>query len=128
MKKRKREKGSSLIEVVVSMLILAIGMVAGLGMAQTGQGGLEAGRRISYAAGLAQAKMEETVSMTYPDLLSGNLEGQDDWGGFVRTWTVLPDTPQPRRSTIRVTVEWKDKAGRPHRMGLVTLRSEGVVP
>lgn len=121
-------RGFSLIEVVVSMLILAIGMVAGLGMTQAGQNGLEAGRRLSYATGLAQAKMEEEAAISYTDLLRGNLEGEDEMDGFSRTWAIQPNAPGTRFLTIQITVEWKDKTGRPHRVQLATLRAEGVVP
>lgn len=120
--------GGSLIEVLVCMFILAIGMIAGLGMTQAGQTGLDAGRRITMAAGFAQAKMEEKVSMAYSDLVQGDLEGKEDLDGFVRTWRILPDTPGARYLTIRVAVAWTDKAGRPHRLEFVTLRTEGVVP
>lgn len=122
------QAGFTLIEVLVCMFILAIGMIAGLGMTQAGQAGLDAGRRISMAAGFAQAKMEEKVAAVYSDLIQGDLEGQEDLDGFVRTWEILPDTPGEHCLTIRVAIKWPDKAGRPHRLELVTLRSEGVVP
>ncbi len=122
------QNGGSLIEVLVCMFILAIGMIGGLGMTQAGQTGLEAGRRISTAVGFAQTKMEEKISTAYSELVRGELEGQEDLNGFVRTWKILPDTPGASCLTIRVTVAWPDKAGRLHRMELVTLRSEGVVP
>ena len=128
MKRPRKQDGSSLIEVVVCMVILAIGMIGGIGMTQAGQTGLEAGRRISAATGFAQAKMEEKVSITYSDLVRGDLEGREDLDGFVRTWEVLPGTPRSRCLTIHVAVEWPDKTGRPHRLELATLRSEGVVP
>src|SRR3989304_2622676 len=121
-------RGFSLIEVVVSMLILAIGMVAGLGMTQAGQNGLEAGRHLSYATGLAQAIMEEEVSISYAELLGGSLEGEDEVDGFRRIWAIQPDTPGTRFLTIQVAVEWKGKTGRPHQMQLVSIRAEGVVP
>jgi hypothetical protein len=124
----RKQAGGSFIEVLVCMFLLAIGMIAGLGMTQAGQTGLDAGRRISTAAGFAQVKMEEKVSIVYSDLIRGDLEGQEDLNGFVRTWKILPDTPAAHCLTIRVSVAWPDKTGRPHRMELVTLRSESVVP
>jgi prepilin-type N-terminal cleavage/methylation domain-containing protein len=122
------QNGGSLIEVLVCMSLLAIGMIGGLGMTQSGQTGLDSGRRISTAAGFAQAKMEEKISTAYSDLVRGDLEGQEDLNGFVRTWTIFPETPGAHCLTIRVAVSWPDKRGRPHRLELVTLRSEGIVP
>jgi Tfp pilus assembly protein PilV len=124
----RKQAGGSLIEVLVCMLLLAIGMISALGMTQAGQIGLESGRRITTAAGFAQAKMEEKVSMAYSDLVRGDLEGKEDLNGFVRTWEIHPDTPGAHCVTIRVAMEWSDKTGRPHRLELVTLRSEGIVP
>src|SRR3972149_7125136 len=114
-------RGFSLIEVVVSMLILAIGMVAGRGMTQAGQNGLEAGRHLSYATGLAQAIMEEEVSISYAGLLGGSLEGEDEVDGFRRIWAIQPNTPGTRFLTIQGTVDWEDKTGRPHQMELRVL-------
>ena len=123
-----RQRGFSLIEVVVSMLILAVGMVAGLAITQAGQTGMEAGRHLSEAVGLAQANMEEMRSLSYDELSGGDLESEEDVNGFKRISTVEPDAPGRHFMTLRVTVEWKDKTGRPHRTQLVTVRSTGVVP
>lgn len=123
-----RQTGSSLIEVIVSMLILAVGMMAGLGMTQTGQTGLVFGHQITYATGLVQAKMEESLSMPYAELSRGGLEGEEDLGGFIRTRSILLDQPRLHCLTLRVTVEWRDKAGRPHRVQFATLRAEETVP
>ena len=128
MKRLWKQDGSSLIEVVVCMVILAIGMIGGIGMTQAGQTGLEAGRRISAATGFAQAMMEEKVSISYSELVRGDPDGRKDLDGFVRTWTILPDTPRAHCLTIHVAVAWADKTGRPHRLELATLRSEGIVP
>ena len=123
-----KQGGTSLIEVLVCLFILTIGMISGLGMTQAGQAGLDAGRRISTAVGFAQVKMEEKVSRMYSDLNREDLEGIEDLNGFVRTWKILPGTPGAHCLTIRVAFAWPDKAGRPHRVELVTIRSEGVVP
>src|SRR3972149_10423657 len=101
-------RGFSLIEVVVSMLILAIGMVAGRGMTQAGQNGLEAGRHLSYATGLAQAIMEEEVSISYAELLGGSLEGEDEGDGFRRIWAVQPNTAGTHFLTLHITGAWEE--------------------
>jgi len=123
-----RQRGLSLIEVVVSMLILAFGMISGLGMTRASQTGLDAGRRISEAAALAQAKMEEEISMPYDALIQGSFEDRDNPEGFIRTCTIQVGAPQPYFSTIHVAVEWTDKTNRTHRLALATVRSKGVVP
>jgi hypothetical protein len=110
------------------MLILAVGMISGLGMTQASQTGLDSGRRISAAAALAQAKMEEDISMPFDGLILGPLEDQDYPEGFIRTRTIQIDTPYPHFATIHVAVKWTDKTNRTHTLALTTLRSKGVVP
>jgi len=124
----RNQDGASLMEVLVCMVLLGIGMIAGLGMGQAGQIGLESGRRFTTAAGLAQAKMEENVSRNYADLVRGDLEGLEDLDGYIRTWKIIPDSPVAHCVMIRVALEWPGRAGRFHHLQLVTVRSEGVVP
>jgi prepilin-type N-terminal cleavage/methylation domain-containing protein len=123
-----RQRGLSLIEVVVCMLILALGMVSGMSMTRASQAGLDAGRRISAAAAFAQAKMEEEISLPYDKLIHGDLENRDNPEGFIRTWTIQNNIPYFNSSTIRVGVEWTDRTGHAHSLALVTIRSKGVVP
>ena len=123
-----RQCGLSLIEVVVSLFILAVGMISGLSMTHASQIGLDAGRRISTAAALAQAKMEEEISFPYDELIHGRPEDDDHPEGFNRTRTLRIDAPYPHFTTIHVAVEWTDKTNRTHTLALTTIRSNGVVP
>ena len=124
----KNHGGSSLIEVMVGMILLAIGMMAGLGMNEAGSRGLDAGYRISRASGLAQAKMEEILAGSYFEMSRSNFPGGDEIDGFRRTWSIFPDTPGSHHLTLQVTVEWKDRLGQVHPLQVVTVRSKGVVP
>jgi prepilin-type N-terminal cleavage/methylation domain-containing protein len=128
MNRQRNHRGFSLIEVIVSMLVLAIGMVAGLGMIQAGLVGIETGRHLTYTTGLARAQMEEKLSIPYSDLLRQGLEGQDLFDRYTRTWTVEPDIPDTHLATIHTAVEWKDTRGRFHRFQVAAVRAEGVVP
>jgi len=123
-----RQRGLSLIEVVICMFILALGMISGMGMTRASQAGLDTGRRISAAAAFAQAKMEEKISLPYNKLIQGDIENSDNPEGFIRTWTVQNNVPYSNGATIRVDVAWTDKTGRAHSLALVSIRSKGVVP
>jgi prepilin-type N-terminal cleavage/methylation domain-containing protein len=122
------QTGNSLVEVLVCMVLLAVGMTAGLGMTRAAQSGLNAGRDISRAAALAQAKMEEEMAANYTELVNGETTGREDLDGFSRTWTIRPGAVCVHCAAIRVSVEWPDPSGRPHHVILAALRSEGVVP
>jgi prepilin-type N-terminal cleavage/methylation domain-containing protein len=122
------QAGNSLVEVLVCLVLMAVGMMAGLGMTKAAQSGLNAGRDISRAAALAQAKMEEEMAASYKELVHGETAGSEDLDGFFRTWTILPGTVCEHCASIRVTVEWPDPSGRLHHVNLAAVRSEGVVP
>jgi len=122
------QTGNSLIEVLVCMVLMAVGMMAGLGMTRAAQSGLDTGRDISKAAALAQATMEEKMAANYSDLVHGETVGREDLDGFFRTWTLLPGAVCEHCAAIRVSVEWPDRSGRLHHVNLATVRTEGVVP
>ena len=128
MKYLKNKCGSSLIEVIVSMILLAIGMMAALGMSQAGSRGLDFGYRISRASGLAQAKIEEVLASSHSELSQANSSEEDEVDGFNRIWSVLQDTPSPDYFTLWVRVEWTDSWGRIHPVEMATVRSLGIVP
>lgn len=80
------EKGFSLVEVVVAMMILTVG-VLGLAASAAAVGNLTAeGSRMAKAANAASSKFEELrASSTCSTMASGT----DTWsGGFTRRWTV----------------------------------------
>jgi type IV pilus assembly protein PilV len=125
---KRNHDGFTLIEVIVSMLVLAVGMVAGLGMIQAGLVGIETGRHMTYATGLARAQMEEKLSVPYSDFLRQGLKGEDLFDRYTRTWIVEPDFPNTHLVTIHTVVEWKDTRGKLHRFQVATVRAEGIVP
>ncbi len=124
----KAQSGGLLIEVLVSLLILSIGMVSAVGMMLAGQKGLSAGQRIGTAASLAQAGMEERLLRRYDELAGGSLLDLERVEEFVRTVSVYPHRPLAHTLTVKVRVEWTDRLGRSHGIGLQSIVPSGVVP
>jgi len=122
------QRGSSVIEVLVGMVLLAVGMIAGLGMTKAAQIGTKGGNDLTEAAALAQTGMEEKVGIRYSELVHGESEGRVESDGFIQTWKVMDGTPCSHCASIRVSVEWPDKTGRLHSVDLASVRSEGIVP
>ena len=110
------------------MVILAIGMAGALGMIKAGLIGMETGRDLTTATGLARAIMEEKLSVPYRDLMKEGPHGQDHVNGHARTWTVMPGDPEARLATIHITVQWKDGRDKNHQIEVAAVRAEGVVP
>jgi type IV pilus assembly protein PilV len=104
---RRREQGFSLIEVLVSMLILSIGLMAVASMQ------INAGRSdirsmgMTKGGALAHGKMEELIGRPYEhaDLVAGAhpWEFREEYS---LGWEVVDNTPIPNVKTVTVTVEW----------------------
>jgi hypothetical protein len=116
------------LEAAASLLLLAVGMIAGLEMIRVSRQGVQSGYLTTRAVTMAEALMEEKLSIPYRALSAAAGEGTDAVEGFRRFWTVKPDGTGGRFIVIRVRVEWNDPAGRPHGLGLAALRAEGTVP
>jgi len=131
----KNSKGFSLIEVMLAMLILAIGVL----LATSGQ--LSAMKKTNsslYATAamqLAEQQMELFQSMSSNDVkaigtatdpnnpLDPDPNDQNPMA-FVRRWIVTPDTPGPNVVTLEVQVDWVDGIGRTRTTSLMSLKAD----
>ena len=145
--KMKNEKGFSLLEVLIALVILALGLLALGNMQVMGIGGNASGQKITTATTLAQDALEgltnvpyNTVDLRaaadgtadnfytdYPEFNNGFVDpcncktfmGID----YVRTYMVDRDYPVAGETmTIQVTVTWNDQAGNPHSVTTASVR------
>jgi prepilin-type N-terminal cleavage/methylation domain-containing protein len=111
---RRRHRGFTLIEVLISMTIFSIAI---LGLA-IGAGSVMRANQTSYfstiAISLAQDKLEElkanpaTLSPDCPTAPCESPKPTHDGVAFTRTWVVTNGSPVPGVSRIDVQVEWTD--------------------
>jgi type IV pilus assembly protein PilV len=109
---RRSEQGFSLVEVLVSVMILSIGLMAVASMQ------INAGRSdirsmgMTEGGALAHGKMEELIGRPYehPDLVDDDLiavprqpEIREEYS---LVWSVADNTPIPNVKTVTVIVEW----------------------
>jgi prepilin-type N-terminal cleavage/methylation domain-containing protein len=90
-KRLKNEAGYSLVEVMVSIIILAIGIIPLVGMFDMGLRSATTGSNYDKARALANLKMEEAKSRTFAEV-EGNF-------------------PQPGNATPYTTVNWINGPG-----------------
>ncbi len=106
-------KGFSLLEVLIGLVVLAIGILAIAGMQIVAIRGNYFSGSLTQATILAQDKMEELRNTSYDNVVSGNdTKTIPPSGGgttFTRRWTVVNTTSTLK--TITVNVTWTEAVG-----------------
>ena len=116
------EKGFSLIEVLIAMVILGFGLLAIGGMQIVSIRGGYSSNNVTQATILAQSKLEDLKQLAYTDanLSSGvHNEGTLSNSIFSRAYNVADTTTSLK--TITVTVQWTDRGN--HSISLSTMRA-----
>ena len=112
----KDDRGFSLVEVLISMVIMMVGLVAVAQLLAVSVQTHLLGRRTSEASLLATGKLEQLaklnhataaaiqISPTSPDPLAGNVTNYfDQANGYTRRWRVTAGpTADTRQVTVRV--------------------------
>ncbi len=113
--RRIRPRGFSLMEVLIGMVILAIGLASAFTLTVTTSRHTAANRNLAAAANLAEYKLEELRNASAPALVSGadastlNALGEADAAGiFARAWVVTDDMPEDGLRTVVVTTTWNE--------------------
>lgn len=106
LKKLKENKGISLLEVLVAMIILGMALLVLLNMAMVALDGNDWSNKTTNATQAIQEKLEQLRNV--PNLGSGS-SGSDTTSGVERIWTVSNAAQHLRQ--IDVTVYWEDIRG-----------------
>jgi len=125
--KNKKEKGFTLIEVLIAISILTVGILAMASMQISSIRGNYFSSNLTGGTNWAQDKVEYLISLDYDHNDLKDTDG-DGNGGLDDTtsatsdyppethdiytlyWNVAPDWPVNNTKTIRVIVTWVDKA------------------
>ncbi len=107
MRKRKECSGFTLIEVLVSMGILAVVLLGAANMQTSSIRYNTMGRDLTDAITYAEARMEEIMVTPYAQVVATQFPRENN-GIFTRRVTVNPDLADPPNGikTVTVTVNW----------------------
>jgi len=152
-----KEKGFTLIEVMIALVIMLIGMLGVMGMQYYAVTGNTSSREMRIATSMSQDLIEQLKTTPYNNLnagtdipvsnitISGNVQFQRGWSVVANcialaadagtcppaaVCTSIPDGATVSAvSAIRARTCWTDKNGTNHSVTLDTLRwNENVVP
>ena len=102
----RREKGFTLIEVMIALTIFAVGMLAVATMQLSAIKVNARAHRLTQRTTYAQDKIEELVALPYADtaLDSAIPHSEENPDGFTVSWDITDDFPVPNVKLIDVTV------------------------
>lgn len=147
----KEKGGFSLVEVMVSMVILAFGILGIIGMFSIADNALYTSNHMTMALRLAQEKLESKKGASFELLILDDMDGDglmetkmaddatggddvagdgiytgsDIASGVSRRWTIGFNSPQEEIARIEVVTSWIDKNGAEHSITLSTIKADG---
>lgn len=113
------ERGFTLLEILISISIFTIGVLAVATMQISAIRGNRLGNEVTQATFLVEDKLEELKNSA--DIASES-DGSDQQGIFTRTWQISPATGDSQ--LVTVTVAWSI-GGPNHNVTLSTITSGG---
>lgn len=126
-----RQRGFSILEVLITLVVLASGLLAIGGLYSKIMNGSAAAKERSEAVVLAEKKLEELRYALYSSIASGSdsvnaVTGSGSSANFSRSWSVT-SSASPAYKTITVTVSWTDSRNQ-SQSAVLTSRISGIAP
>jgi len=148
--KKSNEKGFTLIEILIAIVVFAIGILAVGKMQIAAIKGNYFANDLTRATTLAQDRMEKLISLSYidNDLLDTDGDGTNQALNFGLDdnttvtadhndpnnpvdsrynifWNIAPDYPINNTKTIKVIVKWTDK-GTPKEVKITSMKADVI--
>ena len=104
-------RGSTLVEVVVAIVMLAFGVLASASLTAALMKSNRGVTNRTRAVEVLREKIEDLQSDRYADIVSGSDTRGVRGINYARSWTVTPDSPAANLKAISLTVTWSDRQG-----------------
>lgn len=118
------EEGFTLIEIMITLVILSIGLVALAGLQVSAIKGNAFSKRMTAAVSIANQKLEQIKDTTYANILSeSSTQITQSNMSFTRQVTVTNNSPLANTKTVNVTVTWSDGSNS-HSVPITTIFSQ----
>ena len=121
----RRERGFSLIELMVAITVIGVGVLALAGLFPLAMQRVRVGDLESRGTFHAQAKIEELKAVPWDNLRTTASADTLD-GVFARSWQVHENTPVAGMKQIDVSVAWGDNRG-PRSVSLSSFLSDSGI-
>jgi type IV pilus assembly protein PilV len=103
------EDGFTLIELMITLVILSMGLVALAGLQVSAIKGNTFSKRMTAAVSIANQKLEQIKDTAYANILSeSSTQITQSNMTFTRQVTVTNNSPMANTKTVNVTVTWSD--------------------
>ena len=112
LRKVRSAEGFTLLEVMITVVILAVGLLGLAGLQIVAIKGNSFGQQMSVASTLAQNKLEQLRRISYDSLSDGSSDDNDHYTDaangvtYDRQWAAVTDVSHPDWLTLNVTVTW----------------------
>jgi type IV pilus assembly protein PilV len=103
------DQGFTLIEIMITLVILSISLIALAGMQVSAIRGNAYSKRLTTAVAIAEQAIEQLKSGTYAAIQSQSAAQVTQSGlNFTRQVTVTDNSPMNNTKTVAVILQWKD--------------------
>jgi type IV pilus assembly protein PilV len=118
------EDGFTLIEIMITLVILSIGLTALAGLQISAIKGNTFSKRMTAAVSIANQKLEQIKDTAYANILSeSSTQITQSNMSFTRQVTVTNNSPLANTKTVNVTVTWSDGSNS-HSVPITTIISQ----
>jgi type IV pilus assembly protein PilV len=118
------EDGFTLIEIMITLVILSVGLTALAGLQVSAIKGNTFSKRMTAAVSIANQKLEQIKDTDYANILSeSSAQITQSNMRFTRQVTVTNNSPLANTKTVNVTVTWSDGSNS-HSVPITTIISQ----